>query len=120
MRRAVEAWGLSLCAANKSLHSDTVSAVVVPDGFDGTKVVAHAAARYGVAFGVGLGEVAGTVFRIGHLGSMTDVMALAGVATAEMAMVDLGFPVKLGTGVAAAQEHFRATAVAAEQLVAAA
>lgn len=120
VRKAVEAWGLSLCAAKQSLHSDTVSAVVVPDGFDGTRVVAHAAARYGVAFGVGLGEVAGTVFRIGHLGSMTDVMALAGVAAAEMAMVDLGFPVKLGSGVAAAQEHFRSTAVAAEQLVAAA
>ena len=38
---------------------------------------------------------------------MTDVMALSGIATAEMVMVDLGLPVRLGAGVAAAQEHYR-------------
>ena len=43
-----------------------------------TTAFADAAEKYGVAFGVGLGEVAGKVFRIGHLGSMTDVMALSG------------------------------------------
>ena len=48
-----------------------------------------AAEKYGVAFGIGLGEVAGKVFRIGHLGSLTDVMALSGIATAEMVMADL-------------------------------
>jgi alanine-glyoxylate transaminase / serine-glyoxylate transaminase / serine-pyruvate transaminase len=86
-----------------------VSAVVVPPGFDGTRVVTHAAEVYGVAFGVGLGEVAGKVFRIGHLGMLTDVQALAGLATAEMAMADLGLPVRLGSGVAAAQDYYRAT-----------
>ncbi|HHB83668.1 MAG TPA: serine--glyoxylate aminotransferase, partial [Devosia sp.] len=50
----------------------------------------------------------GKVFRIGHLGSLTDVMALSGIATAEMCMVDLGLNVKLGSGVAAAQEFYRA------------
>ena len=110
IRKAVGAWGLSLCAKSPALQSDTVSAVVVPAGFDGGKVVTHAARKYGVAFGVGLGEVAGKVFRIGHLGSMTDVMALSGIATAEMVMADLGYPVRLGSGVAAAQEHYSATA----------
>ncbi|MCO5058717.1 MAG: aminotransferase class V-fold PLP-dependent enzyme [Rhizobiaceae bacterium] len=110
IRKAVGAWGLSLCAKSPALQSDTVSAVVVPAGFDGGKIVTHAARKYGVAFGVGLGEVAGKVFRIGHLGSMTDVMALSGIATAEMVMADLGYPVRLGSGVAAAQEHYSATA----------
>ena len=119
IRKAVGAWGLSLCAKSPALQSDTVSAVVVPAGFDGGKVVTHAARKYGVAFGVGLGEVAGKVFRIGHLGSMTDVMALSGIATAEMVMADLGYPVRLGSGVAAAQEHYRATAGAAAPLNAA-
>ncbi len=107
VRRAVAAWGLGLCAKEPRLYSDTVSAVVTPTGFDATRIVTHAAAKYGVAFGVGLGDVAGKVFRIGHLGSMTDVMALSGIATAEMVMVDLGLPVRLGAGVAAAQEHYR-------------
>ena len=115
IRRAVDAWGLKLCAQSPDLYSDTVSAIIVPEGFDSTRVVVHAADKYGVAFGVGLGEVAGKVFRIGHLGSLTDVMALSGIATAEMVMADLNFPIKLGSGVAAAQEYYRGTAGAALQ-----
>lgn len=41
---------------------------------------------------------------------LTDVMVLAGLATAEMCMADLGWPVKLGSGVAAAQAFYRGTA----------
>ena len=112
VRRAVNAWGLKLCAQSDDLHSDTVSAIRTPEGFDATDIVTHAAQKYGVAFGVGLGEVAGRVFRIGHLGSLTDVMALSGLATAEMVMADLGLDIRLGSGVAAAQEHYRSSAAA--------
>ena len=107
VRAAVSAWGLKLCARTPDLYSDTVSAICTPEGFDATRIVTHAADKYDVAFGVGLGEVAGKVFRIGHLGSMTDVMALLGLATVEMCMVDLGLDIKLGSGVAAAQEYYR-------------
>lgn len=111
VRRAVAAWGMRPCAVSPDLYSDTVTAVVVPDGCNGTDLVKLAADKYGVAFGVGLGEVAGKVFRIGHLGMLTDVMVLAGLATAEMCMADLGWPVKLGSGVAAAAEFYRGSAV---------
>jgi alanine-glyoxylate transaminase / serine-glyoxylate transaminase / serine-pyruvate transaminase len=111
VRRAVAAWGMKPCAVSPELYSDTVTAVVVPAGCNGTDLVKLAADKYGVAFGVGLGEVAGKVFRIGHLGMLTDVMVLAGLATAEMCMADLGWPVKLGSGVAAAQEFYRGSVV---------
>ncbi|MGR3503977.1 L-aspartate--glyoxylate aminotransferase BhcA [Pseudaestuariivita sp.] len=107
VRAAVSAWGLELCAQSPELYSDTVSAIRTPPGFDAGRVVGHAASAYGVAFGGGLGAVAGQVFRIGHLGSMTDVMALSGIATAEMCLVDLGLDIRLGSGVAAAQEVYR-------------
>lgn len=68
------------CAISPDLYSDTVTAVVVPQGCNGTDLVALAASKYDVAFGVGLGEVAGRVFRIDHLGMLTDVMMLAGLA----------------------------------------
>ena len=110
VRRAVFAWGMAPFAASADLYSDTVTAVKVPEGSDGTALVQLAASKYGVAFGVGLGEVAGKVFRIGHLGMLTDVMVLSGLAAAEMCMADLGWPVSLGSGVAAAQEYFRGTA----------
>ena len=112
VRAAVKAWGLELCAASPDLYSDSVSAIRTPDGFNATSIVTHAADTYGVAFGVGLGEVAGKVFRIGHLGMLTDVLALSGIATAEMCMADLGLDIRLGSGVAAAQEVYRASAPA--------
>ena len=115
VRAAVDAWGLKLCAARPELYSDSVSAIRVPEGFDANLIVAHALESYDMAFGTGLGQVAGKVFRIGHLGSLTDAMALAGLATAEMVMVDLGLPVKLGSGVAAAQDHYRRTTAAAQK-----
>ena len=107
VRRAVSAWGLKVCAVSPELYSETVTAVVVPEGCNGTDLVKLAAGKYDVAFGVGLGEVAGKVFRIGHLGMLTDVMVLSGLACAEMCMADLGWSVRLGSGVAAAQEYYR-------------
>ncbi|MEQ8367018.1 MAG: aminotransferase class V-fold PLP-dependent enzyme [Roseicyclus sp.] len=109
VRAAIAAWGMDLCAVRPGLYSNTVSAIRTPEGFNASLIVSHASERYGVAFGTGLGQVAGKVFRIGHLGSLTDVMALSGIATAEMAMVDLGLPVQLGKGVAAAQDVYRNT-----------
>ncbi|MEO1637671.1 MAG: L-aspartate--glyoxylate aminotransferase BhcA [Pseudomonadota bacterium] len=114
VRAAVDAWGMELCAVSPDVYSDTVSAIKTPDGFNASDIVAHAAEKYGVAFGTGLGDVAGKVFRIGHLGSMTDVMALSGIATAEMCMADLGLDIQLGSGVAAAQEFYRGSAVVAQ------
>jgi alanine-glyoxylate transaminase/serine-glyoxylate transaminase/serine-pyruvate transaminase len=109
VRRAVFAWGMTPFAASADLYSDTVTAVKVPEGCDGTALVQLAASKYGMAFGVGLGEVAGKVFRIGHLGMLTEAMVLSGLCIAEMCMADLGWPVKLGSGVAAAQEYYRGT-----------
>ncbi|MDA9019937.1 aminotransferase class V-fold PLP-dependent enzyme [Flavimaricola sp.] len=115
VRAAVGGWGLEMCAARPEFYSDSVSAVRTPAGFDATSIVQHAATKYGMAFGVGLGEVAGKVFRIGHLGSLTDAMMLSGLATAEMCMVDLGLDIKLGSGVAAAQAVYMAPQVIAKK-----
>ncbi len=110
VRRAVRAWGLTLCARHPDLYSDSVSAIHVPEGKDANVLVNHSFETYGVSFGIGLGQLAGKIFRIGHLGSLTDVMALAGLATVEMAMADLEYPVELGSGTRAAQDYYRKTA----------
>ncbi|WP_299955025.1 L-aspartate--glyoxylate aminotransferase BhcA [uncultured Roseobacter sp.] len=107
VRRAVDAWGLRLVAERPELYSDTVSAIYVPDGFDSNALTDQAFNAYDVSFGIGLGEMNGKAFRIGHLGSLTDVMVLSGLATIEMAMADLDYPIELGSGVAAAQEYYR-------------
>ncbi|MBR9883438.1 MAG: aminotransferase class V-fold PLP-dependent enzyme [Oceanospirillales bacterium] len=112
VRKAVDAWGLKLCAKSPELYSDTVSAIYVPEGFDSNALTEHAFNAYGVSFGIGLGQMNGKAFRIGHLGMLTDVMVLSGLATIEMAMADLNYPIELGSGVRAAQEYYRATAAA--------
>lgn len=110
VRKAVEAWGLSLVAEDESLYSDTVSAVRVPDGFDGNKVAGHAYKYYNLALSISLGKIAGTAFRIGHLGDLNEMMVMTPIVGAEMAMKDIGIPIELGSGVAAAQEYLRTTA----------
>ena len=106
VRAAVRSWGLEVCAASPELYSDTVTAIRVPEGFDANRIVSHAETAYGMSFGAGLGDVAGKVFRIGHLGSLTDAMTLSGIATVEMVMVDLGLDITFGSGVAAAQAAY--------------
>jgi len=110
VRRAVQAWGLELCAKEPKWYSDTVSAICVPEGFDGNEVAKLAYLRYNLSLGLGLSKVAGKVFRIGHLGMLNDITLLSGIAGAEMAMCDLGIPVELGSGVGAAQAYYRQTA----------
>lgn len=115
VRKAIGAWGLDLCAKTPDLYSDTVSAIYVPEGFNSNELTDHAYNTYGVSFGIGLGEMSGKAFRIGHLGSMTDVMALSGLASVEMAMKDLNYPIELGQGVAAAQDYYRTSRASSAQ-----
>ncbi|MFT6916812.1 MAG: alanine-glyoxylate transaminase/serine-glyoxylate transaminase/serine-pyruvate transaminase [Motiliproteus sp.] len=110
VRRAVAAWGLKLCASSPELASDTVSAIYVPAGFNSNDLTELVFSKYGVSFGIGLGEMNTKAFRIGHLGALTDVMLLSGLAAIEMAMADLDYPIELGSGVRAAQEYYRKTA----------
>jgi alanine-glyoxylate transaminase/serine-glyoxylate transaminase/serine-pyruvate transaminase len=108
-RKAVAAWGLSLCA-QPGFESDTVSAIVVPEGKDAKSVISIAFSKYNISLGAGLSELAGKVFRIGHVGDMNDVSMLGAIAGVEMALLDSGIDIKAGSGVAAALEYYRATA----------
>jgi alanine-glyoxylate transaminase/serine-glyoxylate transaminase/serine-pyruvate transaminase len=111
VRRAVkEGWGLKVCAKEPKWESDTVSAIVVPEGFDAAKVISIAYHKYNLALGAGLWKVAGKVFRIGHLGDLNELMLCGALSGAEMAMRDIGIDVKPGSGVGAATEYWRQTA----------
>jgi alanine-glyoxylate transaminase/serine-glyoxylate transaminase/serine-pyruvate transaminase len=118
-RAAIKAWGLKLCAKEPKWQSDTVSAIMVPPGFNGADVIDRAYRHYNLALGAGLSQMAGKLFRIGHLGDLNELMLLGAIAGAEMAMRDVGIDVAYGSGVAAAQAHFRGEAKAEIKQVAA-
>ncbi len=82
---------------------------MVPQGFNGAHVIDVAYRRYYMALGSGLSEVAGKLFRIGHLGDMNEISMLGALAGAEMAMLDVGIKVTPGSGVGAAVEYYRNT-----------
>ena len=102
-----EGWGLKLCATEPKWYSDTVSAIMVPEGINGAEVISRAYKRYNLALGAGLSKVAGKLFRIGHLGDLNELMLLGAIGGAEMAMMDVGVKVEPGSGVAAAQTFWR-------------
>ncbi len=110
VRRGVAAWGLKLCAKEPKWHSDTVSAIFVPEGIDSAEVVKTAYYRYNLSLGVGLNKVAGKVFRIGHLGALDEIMIGGALFGVEMALRDCGVKIAPGSGTGAAAEYFRETA----------
>ena len=106
-RRAIlDGWGMKLCAKEEKWYSDTVSAIVVPEGADAVPVISTAFNTYNLALGAGLAKVAGKVFRIGHLGDLNELMLCSAIAGSEMAMASNGIKVELGSGIAAASKYW--------------
>jgi alanine-glyoxylate transaminase/serine-glyoxylate transaminase/serine-pyruvate transaminase len=100
-RAAAAAWGLELQCAHPREHSNVLTAVRLPDGYDAEALRAFVVRRFNLALGSGLGRVKGKLFRIGHLGDMNDLMLLATLAGVESGMALSGIPIKRG-GVEAA------------------
>jgi len=110
VRAAVSAWGLRQCAKRPEIASNSVTAVMVPEGHDARQVIELAFSRYDVSLGSGLTEVAGKLFRIGHLGDTNSLTLAGALSGVEMALCDAGIPVTLGSGVGAALQQWRVSA----------
>jgi alanine-glyoxylate transaminase/serine-glyoxylate transaminase/serine-pyruvate transaminase len=109
-RRAVKAMGLKLLAKNIEEASNTVTAVLMPDGFDSDAYLAHAQRTLELPLGPGLGDVKGKIFRMGHLGSLNELELLGALAGVEMSLASFGIPLPLGAGLAAAETYLLQTA----------
>jgi alanine-glyoxylate transaminase/serine-glyoxylate transaminase/serine-pyruvate transaminase len=107
-RRAVRGWGLELVAVDPREYSDTVTAILTPDGFDADALRATILERFDMSLGTGLGKFKGKIFRIGHLGSFNDLM-LAGTLCGVQMGLDLG-GIPHGDGVSPALAYLAAPA----------
>lgn len=111
-RRAIRALGLGVLCRNPAEYSNTLTAVVMPTGFDSDAYIAHANRTLDLSLGVGLGEAKGKIFRIGHLGSLNELELLGGLAGVELTLKSFGVKVALGAGLAAAEQYLLDTAPA--------
>jgi alanine-glyoxylate transaminase/serine-glyoxylate transaminase/serine-pyruvate transaminase len=103
-RRAVRAWGLEIFALHPSEYSSSLTAVLMPNGFDEAALRKVILAKFNMSLGAGLNKVAGRVFRIGHLGYFNDLMLAGTLAGVEMGLQVAGVPHRKG-GVQAAMEY---------------
>jgi alanine-glyoxylate transaminase/serine-glyoxylate transaminase/serine-pyruvate transaminase len=85
-RRAVRAWGLEVFAQCPDEFSSSLTAVLVPNGFNEADLRAVVLRKFNMSLGAGLGKVAGKVFRIGHLGYFNDLMLAGTLCGVEMGL----------------------------------
>ena len=91
-RAAVAGWGLTLNARDAREASDSVSAVLLPDGHDADAVRLIARERHDVVLGVGILRLAGRAFRIGHMGDLNAPMLLGALAAVQAALAEARVP----------------------------
>jgi aspartate aminotransferase-like enzyme len=101
VRAGVQALGLELFA---QAPSNALTAVKVPDGIDGRKLVETLRAQYGVTIAGGQGPLKGKIFRMTHMGHYDHLDMVALMAALELALRDLGWKFELGAGIAAMQK----------------
>ncbi len=103
-RAAIKALGLELfspCAA-----SDAVTAVKVPSGIDGEKLVKTMRDDFGVTIAGGQEELKGKIFRIAHMGYIGEFDIITGISCLEKVLARMGYKFQLGAGIKAAEEVF--------------
>ncbi len=100
-RRAVAGWGLDVLCADPREHSNSLTAVLMPDGHDADRLRGIILEAFDMSLGTGLGRLKGKVFRIGHLGWFNDLMLAGTLAGVEMGLQRAGVPHRAG-GVTAA------------------
>ncbi|MDH3473700.1 MAG: aminotransferase class V-fold PLP-dependent enzyme [Rhodospirillales bacterium] len=103
-RRAVRAWGLELLCQEPAEYSNSLTAVLMPEGQDADRFRQVVLEAYDMSLGNGLGKVAGKVFRIGHLGDFNELMLAGTLSGIEMGLTLAQVPHKAG-GVQAALDY---------------
>jgi aspartate aminotransferase-like enzyme len=105
IKDGVRALGLDLFGEDTE-RAWTVTAIRAPEGIDADTICARIRADHAIVLAPGQGPLKGKVFRIGHLGYYDELDMIRGLAAVEMTLDALGYPVKRGASVAAAEDVF--------------
>lgn len=102
-RAGVRALGLEVLSDR---HSDAVTAVCVPDGFDGGDWVDRLRRDHGVIIAGGQKHMSGSLIRIGHIGFFEPSDIRVTLGALEEVLIDEGMGVEPGAALSAAQRVF--------------
>jgi len=105
VRAAAKALNLS-SFAEESCASNAVTAINIPQGIDGEKLVKTLRDVHGITMAGGQGDLKGKVIRIAHMGAVDEYDILTGISAIEKVLHQMGYQFELGAGVAAAQKVF--------------
>ena len=100
----MRAWDLEILCRNPDEYSDSLTAVLLPEGQDADKLRQIILDRFDLSLGTGLGQLQGKIFRIGHLGDFNDLMLSGTLCGVEMGLTLCKVPFKPG-GVNAAMDY---------------
>ncbi len=89
-RDGVKALGLKLLA-DERVASNTVTAVVVPEGVDGGALNKMMRTEYNTVLAGGQGPLTGKIFRVGHLGLVSEADLQACLDALKLALPRVGF-----------------------------
>jgi alanine-glyoxylate transaminase/serine-glyoxylate transaminase/serine-pyruvate transaminase len=95
-RAAVRGWGLEILAKNPEEYSNTITAILLPEGHDSDNLRKVILDEYNMSLGMGLNKIKGKVFRIGHLGDFNDLMLAGTLAGVELGLRKSKIPYKAG------------------------
>jgi aspartate aminotransferase-like enzyme len=110
VRAGVRAMGLALYPKRPS---DSLTAITLPEGVDGDKVVKMLRDEEGFIIAGGQGKLKGKLCRIAHMGYIDSYDCLVALAALERVLRRLGVKVLAGAGVAAASDYYCTHGVAA-------
>jgi aspartate aminotransferase-like enzyme len=99
-RAGFQALGLELFAAQPA---DGLTVVKVPANLDGLAILSKLEKQYGLKFAGGQDQLKGKILRLAHMGYIDQFDILAGLAGLELVLLEMGYAVEPGRGVAAAQ-----------------
>ena len=104
-RAAVKAMGLENFAERPN---NALTVVTVPAGIDGNELLKNLEKKYGYKFANGQDNLKGKIWRLSHMGYCDAFDVIGAISALELALLDAGFKLEPGAGVAAAQRALTA------------
>jgi aspartate aminotransferase-like enzyme len=104
-RAAVKAMGLENFAERPN---NALTVVTVPAGIDGNELLKNLEKKYGYKFANGQDNLKGKIWRLSHMGYCDAFDVIGAISALELALLDAGFKLEPGAGVAAAQRALAA------------